>query len=184
VINIFTPTAADAAEAAILEMVNSAQRKIRVAAYGYTDTVLNDALIRKHQQGVDLKIIMDATEAQTPHQKILVDQLKKAGVDIKIGKSPVNSALLHAKFIIVDDEEVEFGSLNYSPSGLEQFNFCTFSTSPERAKQFDTAWQQIYDHISLHPMKPRFSVRSWWEQLCEWCAKIPPPYAWGRGKDE
>ena len=158
-VTYFTPFEAEAAEAAILDMVNSAQKKIRLAAYGFTDTDLNDALLIKYQLGVDVKIVMDATEAAGSHQKTLVSLLQKAGIDVQIGKSPDNGQLLHSKFIVVDDKQVEWGSLNYGPTGLQQFNVASFQEDEVLAAQFTEAWDKIYQHVQE---KNTAKVKSFW----------------------
>lgn len=143
----FTPYQAVEAEAQFISMIDSAKRKIRVCAYGFTDPQVTDALIRAKKRGVDISVVMDATQAAGPHQKPLVDQLLKARIPVAIGKSAKHNQLIHAKFVVVDDRYVEDGSWNYSPSASDQDNFLNFDDDKQRAKEFSDFWQKVYDHV-------------------------------------
>jgi phosphatidylserine/phosphatidylglycerophosphate/cardiolipin synthase-like enzyme len=119
-----------------------------MAAYGFTDKAACDALIRARARGVDVALLMDATEASGRSQKPLVGLMRDAEIVIAIGKSPKRHQLLHAKFVVVDDLYVEDGSWNYSgQSACNQFNELNFCKSANRAKQFTSAWETMFQSI-------------------------------------
>lgn len=90
---------------------------------------------------------MDKTEASTPKQALIVQQLQKDGVDLVIGRSSVNNAILHSKYIIIDQTIVESGSFNYSITAQDQDNFIDIVSDPDRARLFLDNWIKIYDDI-------------------------------------
>ncbi len=143
----FLPFEAILVEEAILSLLDSATKTIHLALYGFTDEKMCNKLIELSTRGVDIKAVMDATEASTARQKVLLEKMLNAGITVAVGRSPVNSQLLHSKMIIVDSKSVEWGSMNYSPSGLQQFNFCSFQEDEVLAAQFLEAWCKIYQHI-------------------------------------
>ncbi len=147
-LTFFTPYDGGNAELVVLHLIADSKMCIRMACYGFTDPVLCDALIEAHKRGVDVSIVMDATQAAGEHQKILVDKLREAGVSLAIGRSPVHSALLHAKFIVVDHMFVEYGSWNFSESASEQFNTVEIDCDQQRAEEFLNAWSLIHEHLT------------------------------------
>ncbi len=143
----FLPYDADRVHDKMLALINGAHHKIRMAAYGFTDIPICDALIAAEARGIDCALVVDSTQAAGPHQKPLIARLVKAGVPVAIGKSAVHSQLLHAKFCVTDDSVTEDGSYNYSPSGLQQDNFVNIVVSDKRAAMFTDFWDKIWLHI-------------------------------------
>lgn len=129
-----TPYDNGEAEKTFLSLIQKAKHRIRMCCYGYTDDLVNQALIDAKMRGVDVGIVMDKTQASMKHQALLVQKLKDAGVMLWIGKSAVNHQLVHAKVTVFDDEIVESGSWNYSISANEQDNIVDIIRSKKRAK--------------------------------------------------
>lgn len=143
-----TPYDNGAAHAKTLELVNSAERKIRVCAYGFTDAELSEALIAAKNRGVDVSIVMDSTQAAGRRQALLVKIMRANGIEVATGKSEVRGQLIHAKFIVVDDLVVESGSWNYSgQTASAQANHLDFIKSKKRAQMFGDFWDKIHDHV-------------------------------------
>jgi phosphatidylserine/phosphatidylglycerophosphate/cardiolipin synthase-like enzyme len=143
----FCPYQADQAESDILTMLASAHDSVIGNAYGFTDSAICDALVKDKATGVNVQLTMDATEAAGKAQKPLVKRLKDAGIEVLIGKSPVHNQLLHSKFFVVDGHQVEWGSLNYSPSGLQQFNTVSFADDPKLGALFAQYWTKIATYL-------------------------------------
>ena len=143
-----TPYDQGAVESNYLSMINSAKKSIRVCAYGFTDPDVTSALVAAHARGVDVAVIMDSTQAAGPHQVPMVDQLRKAGIEVTIGKSAVHSQLIHAKFTVVDNLYTESGSWNYSGgTASAQDNTVDFVVSESRAQILSDFWTKIRAHI-------------------------------------
>ncbi len=143
-LTVFTPY--DDVKQPFLDFLNSAQSSVRMCAYGFTDPEICDTLIKLHKRGVDVSIVMDKTQAAGKYQKGLVKRLQKEGIPLFIGKSAVKNQLIHAKFVVIDEDKVEDGSWNYSNSASMQDNTLNFSfNDPDRAKRFTKFWQMIHD---------------------------------------
>lgn len=138
-----TPYDSGTGEKAFLALIEKAKYKIRMIAYGYTDPDVNDALLAAKKRGVDIEVCMDSTQAAGGHQKPLVAELVKAKIPVWIGKSAVHDQLIHCKATIFDDDVVEAGSWNYSPSASQQDNFLDIIKSKQRAKLFDAFFEKI-----------------------------------------
>lgn len=105
-----------------LELVQSATRSLFVVIYGFTLSALVDDLIAKHQAGVTVGIILDHTQAEGTAEKVQVQRLLAAGVPFLIGTSPDASNIIHSKFVVADERDVETGSWNFSASAARQSN--------------------------------------------------------------
>ena len=144
----YCPFDKGAAENAVVNLLNSAEKEIWGNAFGLTDPRFVDALIAAKQRGVEVVFTADSTQAAGPHEKPLVVELLKAGCDIQIGKSPVHSQLLHLKAFEIDGKVVEDGSWNFSPSASQQLNVVNIYNSPKRAAELKDVLHKIYDHVA------------------------------------
>ncbi len=129
----------------ILEIVASAKREIRVYAYGFTWDALTTALIAAHQRGVDVEALFDLTQACGPSERAQLIMLDAAGVDFQVGTSldPGHTgAIRHSKVLIIDQEIIEDGSLNYSEIGLSQNNTVQIQRDREIAAFMLADWNE------------------------------------------
>lgn len=144
---IITPEQQMEANERFIHMILDAKKSIRVCAYGFTNPHVATALIQAHERGVDVKIIMDKTQAGGKNQKVLVKRMQDAGIPMQIGRSPVRSQIIHAKYIVVDETLVEDGSWNFTTNASYQVNTLNFTNSPERAKQFLDSWNNLWQYL-------------------------------------
>lgn len=144
------PSDKEAVSGRILELVAGAQREIRVYAYGFTWKALTTALIAAHQRGVDVECLFDLTQACGPSERSQLIMLDAAGVAFQVGTSldPGHSgAIRHSKVLVIDQEIVESGSLNYSEIGLSQNNTVQIERDREFAQFMLTDWNQSKSDI-------------------------------------
>ena len=101
----FTPPSGCAA--VIEKQISQALSSIYVQAYGMTSPTIVDALIKAHERGVKVRILLDKSNLKDKWSKrsLLVD----AGVDVGIDKV---SGIAHNKVMIVDEQKVITGSFN------------------------------------------------------------------------
>lgn len=105
-----------------LALVQSAKKSLFVVIYGFTLSALVDDLIAKHQAGVEVGIILDHTQSEGKAERAQVQRLLDAKVPFAIGVSPDASNIIHSKFVVVDERDVETGSWNFSASAARQSN--------------------------------------------------------------
>lgn len=110
VANYFSPP--DGVMEKLVGVVGGAQRSIRFMAFTYTHRDLADAMIARHNAGVDVAGIF---ESRASTQGAMVP-LYCAGVPVKVDG---NGYTMHHKVIIIDDRFVITGSFNFTVSADE-----------------------------------------------------------------
>lgn len=139
----------DDTKAVFLNLITSAKKKIRIADYAFNLDPLVELLIKKHRAGVDVKLVLDKSEFETPFEKPEVKKLQKARVKFVVGTSSKHK-IMHNKFTIIDDEWVQSGSWNYTASASDEDNFFDIEHSGDRAKIFTADWQKMYEWIKAN----------------------------------
>jgi len=95
--------------------IDAAKLTVDVAAYSLTLNSVRDALLRAHDRGVQVRMVMESDNLDSSDPQ----KLKDAGIPI-LGDR--REGLMHNKFIVIDNAEVWTGSMNYTDSGTYQDN--------------------------------------------------------------
>lgn len=103
----FTPPSGCAA--VIEKQISQALSSIYVQAYGMTSPTIVDALIKAHERGVKVRILLDKSNLKDKWSKRSL--LADAGVDVGIDKV---SGIAHNKVMIIDEQKVITGSFNFT----------------------------------------------------------------------
>lgn len=96
----------------VIPLINNAKSYIYIPAFLITHKNLADSLIAAKKRGVDVKIILDATNTHDGSTKL--KYFRQNGVPVK---TEIFGGKLHSKSIIIDDEYTIIGSMNFSRSG-------------------------------------------------------------------
>jgi len=96
----------------IIPLIDNAKKYIYIPAFIITHKELSDALINAKNRGIDVKIIIDATNPDGKGSKI--KNLRQNNV---IVKTENYAGKMHSKTIIIDDIYLITGSMNFSKSG-------------------------------------------------------------------
>ncbi len=96
----------------IIELINNAKNYIYAPTFLITHKDITDALIKAKKRNIDVKIIIDANSVNTRNTKHKL--LRENGVLLKAENY---AGKLHSKTIIIDDEYLIIGSMNFSNSG-------------------------------------------------------------------
>ena len=105
------------AQKAILDLINSAQQEIRMAAYSFTSPVIAKALINAHRRGVDVRIVVDKGQNNNRYAVSTMNTVVNAGIPLRTNDQFL---LHHDKYLCVDRISVETGSYNYSSSAFNK----------------------------------------------------------------
>lgn len=97
---------------AVLPLIRGAKRYIYIPTFVLTEQRVTEELINAKKRGVDVKIIIDALNASGKYSKHRI--LRDNGVLVKTENY---AGKMHSKSMIVDDEYVLIGSMNFSYSG-------------------------------------------------------------------
>jgi len=93
----------------ILEQIDNAKSTIYVQTYSFTSQEIADSLIRAHNRGVQVKVLMDRTSLTSRGSKI--KNLINSGIFVQVCKVP---GIAHNKVLIIDDHTVITGSYNHT----------------------------------------------------------------------
>jgi phosphatidylserine/phosphatidylglycerophosphate/cardiolipin synthase-like enzyme len=90
--------------------IDSARLNVDVAIYSLSLNSIRDALLRAHDRGVRVRMVMESDNLDRSDPQ----KLKDAGIPI-LGDR--REGLMHDKFMVIDNSEVWTGSMNYTDSG-------------------------------------------------------------------
>lgn len=96
----------------IIELIKNAENYIYVPTFLITHTNISNELINAKKRGVDVRIIMDANNVYTRNTKHAL--LRSSGIPLKVENY---AGKMHSKTMIIDDEYIIMGSMNFSNSG-------------------------------------------------------------------
>ena len=92
-----------------------AQSTVDVAVYRFDLDSVADALVKAHEHGVRVRLVTEADNAEEE----AVRQLRGAGIEVVEDE---REALMHNKFVVIDDVVVWTGSWNLTRSGTYRNN--------------------------------------------------------------
>lgn len=96
----------------VVPLIDSASKYIYIPAFLVSQKDMVNSLINAHKRGVDVKIILDATNTHGSYSKL--KYLRQSGIQVK---TEVFAGKLHSKTMIIDDFYTIIGSMNFSQSG-------------------------------------------------------------------
>jgi phosphatidylserine/phosphatidylglycerophosphate/cardiolipin synthase-like enzyme len=133
-------------EQQVLASIGAAISTIEMAAYAFTNETIARALLDAVNRGVKVSLVMDRSETKGP-QSSLHDELEKAGTAIRLISPP--GGIMHNKFIVIDDKNVEWGSYNYT-GRAEDANFenATFLSDGSLAQRYHSDFVSIYNQAT------------------------------------
>lgn len=144
-VTYFTPY--DDAQTPLIDLLNSATKKIRLADYSFNLAPVAQVLVDKFKAGVDVSVVLDKSQASGKTEIPEVTLLKDSGVPLVVGGSD-KGKIMHLKICIIDDLVVASGSYNYTGTAELEDNFEDIEHSVERATAFTAYWQKVHDYIA------------------------------------
>jgi len=94
----------------LADAIDSARLTVDVAIYSLSLNSIRDALLRAHDRGVQVRMVMESDNLDRTDPQILKD----AGIPI-LGDR--REGLMHDKFVVIDNAEVWMGSMNFTDTG-------------------------------------------------------------------
>ena len=104
----------DGIRAAALAAVAAARRTVDIEMFVLSDTLVIDGLVRAAHRGVQVRVLLDASQPQNASSKAVLEAARAA---VRF-YAQSGDELLHAKLGIFDGDTVLFGSCNWSRSGF------------------------------------------------------------------
>jgi phosphatidylserine/phosphatidylglycerophosphate/cardiolipin synthase-like enzyme len=137
----FTPPTG--AAQAIVKTIDASRSEVLVQAYGFTHNAIAQAIVRAHQRGVKVSVLLDQKSDHT--NRYVVDLLNNAQVTMR---QDGKHAIAHNKVMVIDESVVITGSFNFTNSAetrnAENFLILKSSTLANRYKE---EWLKHWAHV-------------------------------------
>jgi phosphatidylserine/phosphatidylglycerophosphate/cardiolipin synthase-like enzyme len=129
----------------IIQWIGRANTSIHILIYSFTLDDVRDALIQAKARGVDVKIVMERSNANGSGSEY--QALKAAGIDIRLD---TNSGDMHDKVMIVDGHIVLTGSMNWSNAGVGRNDENLLAIDSQSwAAAYEAQFQNVYNASGL-----------------------------------
>ena len=127
----------------IIPIIQKAKKSIYIPIFFITHKEIQDALIKAHKRGVDIKIINDATNA---HSKYTIHkELRKSGIKVKTENY---AGKMHMKAMFVDGRISIIGSMNFTKSANNKNDENVLIIDNEEiAKYFEKTFIYLWEKI-------------------------------------
>jgi len=109
---LFSPEQGQEILQKIEDTIQNAEERVYILTFSFTLDEIAEAIIEKHREGLDVKVIMDKGQASS--KWAVTEELKQAGIPLVV-KRGSKGGYMHIKALIADDT-VLTGSYNYSKS--------------------------------------------------------------------
>lgn len=144
------PTEAKSSFLKFLAHLATAKKKVDLCIYILTQPNLASLLLGLHQKGVKIRVITDSAESEAISTKM--SKLKLAGIEIKSNKKGTG-ALMHHKFLIVDDYLLLSGSFNWtSKAVVTNYEAVTVTSENLLVAPFIDEFEQLWTKFNEHPL--------------------------------
>lgn len=123
----------------LVNLIDSAQEQVDVAAYQLNLPTVTDALLRAYQRGVQVRLV---TDGEYEDEK-MVARLRRAGIPVTV--RPQDSGIMHNKFVVVDGAWVWTGSWNLTENGTyRNNNNALLIASRHLAQNYLTEFEELF----------------------------------------
>ena len=110
-----SPQGTGGVDGPLVAAIDAARLSVDVAAYSLSLNSVRNALLRAHDRGATVRVVMESSNMDRSDPQILIEE----GIPI-IGDN--REGLMHDKFIIIDKSEVWMGSMNFTDGGAYDDN--------------------------------------------------------------
>ena len=129
----------------LVEAIDAARLSIDVAAYSISLNSVRYALIRAHDRGVTVRVVMESTNMDRSDPQALIE----AGIPIVGDGRP---GLMHDKFMVIDKSEVWLGSMNFTDSGAyDDNNNMIRIKSTKIAEDYSQEFKEMFEDDEFGP---------------------------------
>jgi phosphatidylserine/phosphatidylglycerophosphate/cardiolipin synthase-like enzyme len=142
----------------LADAIDSAKLSVDVAIYSLSLNSIRNALLRAHDRGVQVRMVMESENMERSDPQ----RLKDAGIPI-LGDR--REGLMHNKFTIIDGSEVWVGGMNYTDSGTyEDNNVLMRIRSVKIVENYIKEFEEMYiddkfgDNVLAETPNPRVTV--------------------------
>lgn len=98
-------------EKLLVDTINGTKQNLLIQAYSFTSPPIAEAVVKAHQRGVDVRVIVDKSQVSEKYTSATF--LKNSGIPVVIDSRP---AIAHNKVMVFDQQAVFTGSFNFTRS--------------------------------------------------------------------
>ena len=133
-----SPQGTGGVDGPIVDAIDAARLSVDVAAYSLSLNSVRNALIRAHERGATVRVVMESTNMDRSDPQRLIE----AGIPV-VGDN--RDGLMHDKFIILDKSEVWLGSMNFTDGGAyDDNNNLMRIRSTEMAENYIKEFEEMF----------------------------------------
>ncbi|HID95936.1 MAG TPA: phospholipase D family protein [Candidatus Latescibacteria bacterium] len=147
-------------EKAILTKLDNAAKSIDVAMYAFTSRQLAWSLVRAHQRGIRVRVLLDG-EFDTTNKYSKGTFLTRRGIDVRIDRSHITGSgesegHMHHKFAIIDGRIVITGSYNWTASAERRNdeNLIILTDFPELTRTYEKNFEKLWQRAGRIAVRP------------------------------
>lgn len=135
----------------VVKAIGEARRSIRVAAYSFTSKPIAQALLAAHKRGVDVKVVVDRSQAKAKYTSATF--LANVGIPTRIDS---RYAIMHNKFIVIDERNVETGSFNFTSAAEHKNaeNVLVLRNDAAVARKYMHEWERLWNESQT--LRPKY----------------------------
>jgi phosphatidylserine/phosphatidylglycerophosphate/cardiolipin synthase-like enzyme len=131
--------------------INSTQRTLDIAAYEFNNVVLTQAILDANQRGVRVRMVTD-NEDGIGDDETTINQFVDAGIQVV---DDGRSALMHDKFMILDNTVVWTGSWNYTINDTYRNNNNALALRSRQAvADYQAEFDEMFSGRQFGPRSP------------------------------
>jgi len=140
-----SPQGTGGVDGPLVDAIDGARLSIDVAAYSLSLNSVRNALLRAHDRGVTVRVVMESTNMDRSDPQIMIE----AGIPI-IGDN--RQGLMHDKFLVIDKSEVWLGAMNFTDSGTyEDNNNLMRIHSTKIAENYSVEFNEMFEDNKFGP---------------------------------
>ncbi len=126
----------------IVKLINNAKKSIKVAAYSFSSKAIKEALIKAHNRGVEVQIVLDKSQKTVKYS--IFNELKRSNVPVRINS---RYAIMHNKFMLIDGDILQTGSFNYTEAAENRNaeNAITVIGDKPLINKYTREWSRLWD---------------------------------------
>ena len=140
-----SPQGTGGVDGPIVDAIDAARLSVDVAAYSLSLNSVRNALIRAHERGATVRVVMESSNMDRSDPQRLIE----AGIPV-VGDN--RDGLMHDKFIIIDRSEVWLGSMNFTDGGAyEDSNNLMRIRSTKMAENYIKEFEEMFNEDMFGP---------------------------------
>ena len=133
---------------AIISEINRAKNHIDVAVFSFTSKPIARALIKAHNRGVRIRVIIDQGTARS--KNCVGPVLEAAGIPVRYKKGN-GGGLMHHKYAVIDGKTLITGSFNWTISAEKRNdeNLVVIKGAGEVIEAYERNFEKLWEMAGL-----------------------------------